>query len=101
VADRAPIRAWLLLTLTLQIIITNGLESIWMRGFEMLWIVFVILVAEIGRYRKPFAATTAQAAKSLKPGRRKPVIFRPRLRPAEGGMPAIPAAAIPPTPDNN
>jgi exopolysaccharide production protein ExoQ len=101
VADRAPIRAWLLLTLTLQIIITNGLESIWMRGFEMLWIVFVILVAEIGRYWKPLPARTAQTSRSPKPGARRPATSRPRFRPIEGGMPAASAPAIPPTAGNN
>jgi O-antigen ligase len=63
VADRAPTRAWVLLTLALQIIITNGLESIWMRGFEMLWIVFLILVAEIARYWKPLRAGAARAVR--------------------------------------
>ena len=38
--------------LAVHIIITNGLESLWMRGFEMLWIVFVILAAEAARYWK-------------------------------------------------
>jgi exopolysaccharide production protein ExoQ len=56
-------RAWLLLTLALQIIITNGLESVWMRGFEMLWIVFLILVAEIARYWKPLRAAAARAVR--------------------------------------
>ena len=49
-ADRAPLRAWLVLSLAIHIIITNGLESLWMRGFEMLWVVFVILAAETARY---------------------------------------------------
>jgi exopolysaccharide production protein ExoQ len=68
VADRAPIRAWVLLTLALQIIITNGLESIWMRGFEMLWVVFLILAAEIARYWKPLRAAAAHAARGSKSG---------------------------------
>lgn len=68
VADRDMTRAWLVLTLALQIIITNGLESIWMRGFEMLWIVFLILVAEIARYWKPIRAGAARAVRGLKPG---------------------------------
>src|SRR5262249_7453502 len=50
IADRAPVRAWLILSLAVHILITNGLESLWMRGFEMLWVVFVILAAEIARY---------------------------------------------------
>jgi exopolysaccharide production protein ExoQ len=68
VADRAPTRAWLLLTLALQIIITNGLESIWMRGFEMLWVVFLILAAEIARYWKPIRAAAAHAVRGSKSG---------------------------------
>lgn len=84
VADRAPTRAWLLLTLALQIIITNGLESIWMRGFEMLWIVFLILVAEIGRYWKPLRAGAARAmgrSRFASP-RTGPAPLRSRRRPA-------------------
>ena len=54
VADRDTRRAWLLLSLAFYIMITNGLESVWMRGFEMLWVVFLILAAEVGRYWQPF-----------------------------------------------
>ena len=57
VADRAPARAWLVLSLALYIICWNYLESLWMRGFEFLWIVFLILAAEIGRYWKPVPLT--------------------------------------------
>ncbi len=53
-ADRNFTRAWFVLSLALYIIISNGLESLWMRGFEMMWIVFLILVAEIGRHWRPF-----------------------------------------------
>jgi len=52
-ADRARARAWIVLSLALHIIITNGLESIWLRGFEPLWVVFLILAAEIARHREP------------------------------------------------
>jgi O-antigen ligase len=54
VADRDPARARLVLSLALYIIFYNYLESLWMRGFEFLWVVFVILAAEIGRYWQPF-----------------------------------------------
>jgi len=54
VADRDPARARLVLSLVLFIILYNFFESLWMRGFEFLWVVFVIVVAEIGRYWKPF-----------------------------------------------
>lgn len=78
VADRAPTRAWVLLTLALQIIITNGLESIWMRGFEMLWVVFLILAAEIGRYWKPIRAAAT------------PMVKVPRSRGPRTGQPVVP-----------
>jgi O-antigen ligase len=48
--DIDPRRAWLVLSLALFIIIYNFLESQWMRGFEFLWVVFVIVAAELGRY---------------------------------------------------
>jgi O-antigen ligase len=50
VADRDPARAWLALSLTLYIIMWNYFESLWMRGFEFLWVVFLIVAAEIARY---------------------------------------------------
>src|SRR5262245_2797099 len=53
VADRDVRRAWLLLSLAFYIMITNGLESVWMRGFEMLWVLFLILAADVGRYCQP------------------------------------------------
>jgi O-antigen ligase len=55
IADRDWPRAQLLLTLTLFIILFNFFESLWMRGFEFLWVVFVIVAADIGRGgRVPF-----------------------------------------------
>jgi O-antigen ligase len=54
VADRDPTRAWLLLSLALFVIINNMIESVWMRGQEMQWLLFLIVVAEIGRYWGPF-----------------------------------------------
>jgi len=54
VADRDPDRARYLLSLVLFFIMWNYFESLWMRGFEFLWVVFVIVVAEIGRYWQPF-----------------------------------------------
>jgi hypothetical protein len=53
VADREPARAWLVLSLALFIILYNFFESLWMRGFEFLWVVFIIVAAEIGRYWRP------------------------------------------------
>ena len=53
-ADRNPARAWLVLSIALFIIAYNFFESLWMRGFEFLWVLFVILAAEIGRHWQPF-----------------------------------------------
>jgi exopolysaccharide production protein ExoQ len=54
VADRDPARAWLVLSLALFIILINTMESAWMHGMDVLWLMFVILAAEIGRYWQPF-----------------------------------------------
>ena len=56
-----PARAWLVLSLALFIIVHNFLESTWMRGFEFLWVVFLILVAEIARYGHPFPGSHPHA----------------------------------------
>ena len=53
VAYRDAARAWLLLSVALYIVCFNYLESLWMRGYEFLWVVFLIVVAEIGRYWQP------------------------------------------------
>jgi len=54
VADRDPARGWLLLSIALFIILVNFLESGWMRGADGLWLMFVVVVAEAGRYWQPF-----------------------------------------------
>lgn len=50
VANRDPKRAWILFALAFFVAITNGLESTWMRGFEVLWVVFLIVAAETARF---------------------------------------------------
>jgi exopolysaccharide production protein ExoQ len=85
VADRNPARAWILLSLGLQIIITNGLESLWMRGFEFMWVVFVIIVAEIGRYWKPVLPIRAAYA---------PEIPRPHGPSRAPRRPPVPRASV-------
>jgi O-antigen ligase len=68
VADRDPARARLLLSLVLFFIMWNYFESLWMRGFEFLWIVFLSVVAEIGRSWQPSPATrVAHRSRTLKP----------------------------------
>jgi O-antigen ligase len=54
VADRDPARARHLLSLVLFFIMWNYFESLWMRGFEFLWVAFLIVAAEIGRHWRPF-----------------------------------------------
>jgi len=83
VADRDPARGWLVLSLALFIILYNFFESLWMRGFEFLWVVFVILAAEIGRYWRPFPLTRATyGSRSPRPGSPgpSPGARGPRLR---------------------
>jgi len=71
VADRDPTRAWLVLSLALFMILYNYFESYWMRGFEFLWVVFVIVAAEIGRYSRPLPLTrVGYRPRSLRPGSR-------------------------------
>ena len=54
VADREPKRAWLLLALALDIIITNFIETGWMHGTDLLWMMFLFVMAETGRYCRYF-----------------------------------------------
>jgi exopolysaccharide production protein ExoQ len=69
VADRDPVRARLVLSLALFIILYNFFESLWMRAFEFLWVVFVINAAEIGRYWRSFPLKgAAYGASAQKPG---------------------------------
>lgn len=50
VAERDGPRAWIMLSLALFVICDNFLESTWARGAEMLWLVFLVVAAEAGRY---------------------------------------------------
>ncbi|WP_339085054.1 O-antigen ligase family protein [Hyphomicrobium sp. ghe19] len=64
VAERNLLRAWLLLTLALFVILSNFLESIWMRGQGTLWVTFLVVVADAGRYwrRAPSVSRHPQRA---------------------------------------
>jgi O-antigen ligase len=69
VADRSPVRAWLVLSLALYIIVYNYLETLWMKGFLFLWVVFLILTAEIARFTRPFSLTRAPyGSRTARPG---------------------------------
>ena len=75
VADRDPLRAWLILSLALFVICYNFLERLWMHGFEFLWVVFVIVAAEVGRYWRPLPLTrTACGSRSLRSRSSRPTI---------------------------
>jgi len=89
IADRAPLRAWLVLSLAVHVIITNGLESLWMRGFEMLWVLFVILAAEAARYWKapmPARAARRSGSGNPAPASRRPTAAGVRLHPAQARL---------------
>ena len=69
VAGRDPVRVWMVLSLALFVILDNFLETVWMRGFSTLWVVFVIVAAEAGRYSRPFLPTrAAYGSRTLRPG---------------------------------
>ena len=53
--DRDPARGWCMITLASFVIINNLLESTWFRAFEFLWVLFLIVSAEIARFCYPYA----------------------------------------------
>jgi O-antigen ligase len=81
--DREPARGWLLLSLALFIILTNFLESTWMHGMDMPWLIFVIAAAEAGRHGQPSHAGAS------KPPLGGPVIAGPRPGRARGMSPSF------------
>ncbi len=69
VVDRDPARGWILLSFTLFMILYNFFESLWMRGFEFLWVTFLIVVAEIARYWRPVPLRrAASGSRRQRPG---------------------------------
>ena len=82
VADHDPTRAWIVLSLALYFILYNFLERLWMHGFEFLWVVFVIVAAEIGRYWRPFPLTrVAYGSRSPRPRSSGPPLGAQTSRP--------------------
>ena len=76
IAVREPRRAWLILSLALFIILYNFLESIWMQGFEFLWVMFLILAAEIGLRLRPVPVTgTAHRSRAPRQGAPAPPLI--------------------------
>ncbi len=52
-----PLRAWLLLSLALYVIITNLIETVWMAANDPLWLLFVLVVAETTRYPARYSSS--------------------------------------------
>jgi exopolysaccharide production protein ExoQ len=78
-AGRDTSRAWLLLSIAFFVILVNFLESSWMRGGDALWLMFVVVVAEAGRYWRPFHRGLGAAGLVLRRpaiARRRPVLAR-------------------------
>jgi exopolysaccharide production protein ExoQ len=72
VADRNRARGWLLLSVALFIVIYNFLETLWMRAFDMLWVVFVIAAVEAARHWQPAllkGPLLKRPARELRPAR--------------------------------
>ena len=42
-----------MLSLLLFIIFFNYFESLWLRGFEFLWVAFILVTADVARYWQP------------------------------------------------
>jgi exopolysaccharide production protein ExoQ len=78
VTQREPARAWLLLSIALFVSLQNFLESSWMQGGEALWLMFVVVVAEAGRYWQPVHRNGGGVAPVRKPAVpvRRPVLAR-------------------------
>jgi len=78
VADREPSRAWHLLTLALFVILTNFVETGWMHNYDILWVMFVVVAAEIGRYCQHFPSVVSEPMRrGLVIAGRRPGLVRP------------------------
>lgn len=82
--DRDRVRAWLALSLSYFIMMSNGLETTWVRAFEFMWVAFFFVAVEIGRHSQAFRWKQRPRA----------VSSPPRGRLGRGPMPV--RAALPP-----
>jgi O-antigen ligase len=78
-ADADSRRGWFLLSTSLYIISYNFLESLWMRGYLFLWVVFVLLAVEISRHWHP--------ARSIRASNQSPLRTRAGPPSQAGGRP--------------
>ena len=82
VAEHDYKRAWILLSIALFIMIYNFIETLWLRAFDVSWVVFVVVAVEAARYwrrnRLKGPAYQPQPARSI--GHRSTrQAWRPRL----------------------
>jgi O-antigen ligase len=80
IANSDPIRAWSLLSLALYVIFYNFMESLWFRGFEFLWILFLLIGAEAVRFAQ--VMDRGQTSPWIEGGGHERRIGRGRLREA-------------------
>jgi exopolysaccharide production protein ExoQ len=80
VADHNPRKALLVLSLTLYVIGYNFLESLWMRGGEFLWVLFLLLAVETARYwgPSPLRGAAYRARRQTSDGLSSPAARMPR-----------------------
>ncbi|MGC2774787.1 MAG: O-antigen ligase family protein [Bradyrhizobium sp.] len=75
-------RAWILLSVALFVMIYNFLETLWLRAFDVSWVVFVLVTVEAARYwrRSQLSMPTYQPAptRPVRFGRSRST-WRPRL----------------------
>ncbi|CAL78541.1 putative exopolysaccharide production protein (ExoQ-like); putative membrane protein [Bradyrhizobium sp. ORS 278] len=75
-------RAWVLLSMALFVMIYNGLETLWLRAFDVTWVVFVLVTVEAARYWSRLQQTTQIHQPAAQPPVR-PIgtraMWRPRL----------------------
>jgi O-antigen ligase len=78
VANRDPVRAWGLLLLVLYVSSYNFLESLWFRGYEFLWILFLLVIADTARLRQVSTQITVVKAVAMRRGARRGQSGAPR-----------------------
>ncbi|WP_315779894.1 MULTISPECIES: O-antigen ligase family protein [unclassified Bradyrhizobium] len=75
-------RAWILLSVALFVMFYNFLETLWLRAFDVSWVVFVLVTVEAARYwrRLPLSMPSRQSASRQSIGSvRARLAWRPRL----------------------
>lgn len=84
IVERDPVRGWGILSLAFFVIIVNAFESMWMRAFEFVWLVFLVLAVDVGRQLRLLRASAMAADAADDVRRSEP---RDRMKPARGLSP--------------